>query len=140
MTRFSANHGKNWYPLQAIVDSVLLLSHLNGQIRGNRIDVYWDQGCYVQYPTDYRMVSGTITPDTIYPVVQTIIVPPDTAGVGSQQLFTINASDNDTLSEVRLFIEDLEGNTWSRLLRHVGGDIYDTTWTVPDTGYYSYWF
>lgn len=139
MTRFSANHGRNWYPLQAIADSSIMLNALNGQIRGNRIDVYWDQGCNVQYPTDYRMVAGTITPDTIYPVIQIVIAPPDTVGVGSQQLFTIHASDNDTLSEARLIIEDRDGNTWRRILRHVGDDIYDTVWTVPDTGYYNYW-
>jgi len=139
--RFSANHGKNWYPLQMAVDSLAQSNLFSGQIRGNQIDLYWAQGCCGQaQPWDYRMVTGAITPDTMFPELAPGITPADTVRVGQPLQFLAMVTDNDTLSEVRLVIVELSGDTLRTGMVRVADDLYYITWVVPDSGYYSYWY
>jgi len=140
-TRFSANHGKNWYPVQTAADSLRDADFFSAQIRGNRIDMYWEQGCCGQaHPWDYRMVTGMITPDTLLPVVQSLTAIPETVSVRQQLLFGVSATDNDTLSEVRLVIVELSGDTLRAGMLRAADHLYYISWVVPDSGYYSYWF
>jgi hypothetical protein len=141
MTRFSANHGKNWYPLQIAADSVRQLIFLSGQFRNNQVHVYWCQGiAAADPPWDYRMVTGTITPDTTFPELSLGTMPPDTVRVGQQLDFSVVVTDNDTLSEVRLVIVELSGDTLRTGMLRAADDLYYRTWVVPDSGYYEYWF
>jgi len=140
-TRFSANHGKNWYRLQVAADSLAQSKFFSGQIRGNRIDLYWAQGCCGQaQPWDYRMVTGTITPDTLFPVVAPVASIPETVLVRQHLLFGVTATDDDTLSQVRLVIVELSGDTLRYGMAQGADHLYQFTWVVPDSGYYVYWY
>ena len=139
--RFSANHGRNWYPIETIADSVAEVFGLNGQIRGEQIDIYWDQLCFGCPGThDFRMISGTITPDTLLPELTMISATPETVSVGQQLQFNLFATDNDTLSRVNLQISELDGDTLRFGMAHNGSHEYQFSWTVPDSGFYQYWF
>ncbi|MCX6601613.1 MAG: sialidase family protein [bacterium] len=139
--RFSANHAKNWYPIQMAADSLAGSLLFSGQIRGNQIDLYWAQGCFTHDPPwDYRMVTGTITPDTTFPELAPGITPPETVRVRQQLDFSVVVTDNDTLSEVRLVIVELSGDTLRYGMARGAGHAYSLRWVVPDSGYYSYWF
>jgi hypothetical protein len=139
-TRFSANHGRNWYPLQVAADSLAQSMFFCGQIRGNRMDLYWVQGCCGQaQPWDYRTVSGAITPDTAFPQLSPLLAPPDTVRVGQQLEFSAMVTDNDTLAEVRLVIVELSGDTLRFEMPRTAVHPYYITWVVPESGYYSYW-
>ena len=139
--RFSANHGRNWFPVQIPADSLATSMLFSGQIRGNQIDLYWAQGCCGQaQPWDYRMVTGTITPDTTFPEVVPMAMPPDSVRVGQQLEFSVMVTDNDTLSEVRLVIVELSGDTLRYGMERGAGHVYSFSWVVPDSGYYLYWF
>jgi hypothetical protein len=138
---FSANHGKNWYPVQVPADSLAQAGFFSGQIRGNQIDLYWAQGCCGQaVPWDYRMVTGTITPDTTLPQLGPVGAPPDTVRIGQPLSFSVRAADNDTLSEVRLLIVGMFRDTLRYEMVRGADDVYGLTWVVPDSGYYRYWF
>jgi hypothetical protein len=139
--RFSANHAKNWYPLQVAADSLAQSNLFSGQIRGNRIDLYWAQGCCGQAePWDYRMVTGTITPDATLPILQPLTAIPETVSVRQQLLFGVSATDDDTLSEVRLVIVELSGDTLRAGMLRAADHLYYMSWVVPDSGYYQYLF
>ncbi|MCX6600689.1 MAG: T9SS type A sorting domain-containing protein [bacterium] len=138
--RFSANHGKNWYPLQVAADSLVEAWQFSGQIRGNRIDIYWDQYTISQDRHDYRMVRGVITPDTMLPVLSTGSAPPETVRVGRQVEFSIVATDNDTLSEVRLMVVAPSGDTLRFGMPRGADHLFQFTWEVPDSGFYPYWY
>jgi hypothetical protein len=140
-TRFSANHGKSWYSLQVAADSLAQSKFFSGQIRGNQIGLYWAQGCCGQaQPWDFRLVTGTITPDTTFPVIVPMAMPPETVRVGQPLQFSAMVTDNDTLSEVRLVIVGLTGDTLRYEMVRGTDHVFSFTWVVPDSGYYLYWF
>ncbi|MCX6601011.1 MAG: T9SS type A sorting domain-containing protein [bacterium] len=139
--RFSANRGKNWYPIQMAADSLfssLSSNVFSGQIRGNVVDLYWTQYCQVQGPLDYRMVSGTITPDTVPPVVAVTLVGPDTIRVGDTLRFDGAVFDNDTLSEVRLVVLDSAEQRSVVALAYMGNHVFEGSFIVPSAGQFRY--
>jgi hypothetical protein len=136
--RFSANHGKNWYPSQFVADSVLMLFNLSGQIRSTGIDVYWDQQCRLDLCNDYRLIHGTITPDTIPPDMLLSETNVDTIRVGDSLHFQAQTLDNDTLSEVRAIIADSAGQITKVMMTAQGNHVYSGRFRVPHLGLYRY--
>jgi len=137
--RFSANHGKSWYPPQIPADSVYQAIMFSGQIRGRQIDLYWNQWCWDSLRgLDYRMVTGTITPDTVPPVVAVTLVGPDTIRVGDTLRFDGAVFDNDTLSEVRLVVLDSAEQRSVVALAYMGNHVFEGSFIVPSAGQFRY--
>jgi hypothetical protein len=85
-------------------------------------------------------MEGIVTPDTVPPVLSAQVIPPDTVSVDDTLVFGVTATDNDTLSDVRLHIAELFGDTLHCPMAGGPNHSYHYTWVVPDTGYYNYWF
>jgi len=135
--RFSANHGKKWYPKQRLTPSARVVNYTTGQFIGNRMCVYWAANDSLGY-RDFRMAEGIITPDTVRPEVALTLVGPDTIRVGDTLRFEAAASDNDTLSEVRVAVLDSSEQRTVALLSSIGNDGFRGSFMVPYDGLFHY--
>ncbi|MBU0507772.1 T9SS type A sorting domain-containing protein [bacterium] len=135
--RFSANHGRNWYPEQAVIFDVRGVEHLWGQFDDNSVRIYWIERIdSASGPIDARAIWGAMTPDTIPPEVVPLALPPDTVAVNAQILFLAAISDNDMLSQERLRVCS-ETDSVTVPMTWTGTD-YMALWRVPHEGRYWY--
>jgi hypothetical protein len=134
--RFSANHGRNWYPRQFVTDPEGWALHTWGQFVGNEARVYWDAA--TDSSCDYRNPTGIITPDTIRPNLVMSLLPVDTIHTGDTVYFDATATDNDTLSAVRVLIADSAGPCTTLVLSDAGGHVYRGALILPHDGIFRY--
>jgi hypothetical protein len=137
--RFSANHGKSWYGLQTVADSVMDVGSMTGQIRGSDIDLYWSQAIWTnsQY-TDYRMVSGTILPDTLPPTVQVLSVPDSVNQAGDTVAFLAAIHDDGALLTARVLVDRGDGEIQSYTMPRRNAQGHELLWVIPQEGLYRY--
>jgi hypothetical protein len=137
--RFSANHGKDWYPPQ-LVDSVVFLSGVftAGQFVGNEARLYWQDMDSAAQPYHLIVATGVVTADTLPPDIVLEMIGPDTIRVGDTLRFDAAASDNDTLSEVTAVIADSGDQRYSILLERTAPGSYGGYWVVPHGGWFDY--
>jgi hypothetical protein len=139
--RFSADHGRDWYPEQIIVPDVHGCDYATGQFIGNEARIYWWQWADSAFTIRaYGTASGTIDFDSLPPEITPVSLPPDTVAVGDSLRFEIRVTDNDTISDVHLivtagseFMEQMEMGMSAQGTR-VG------SWLVPAEGLYRYRF
>jgi hypothetical protein len=136
--RFSANHGKDWYPPQRADTYYNRVITTSGQFVGNEVRLYSNGVSPERY--DYRTVSGILSEDTIRPALTGFHVTSNTIRANDTLLFTAMASDNDTLSEVKVLLADTSGNLYSVILTNEGGGQFRGVWMVPAAESYSYYF
>jgi len=145
--RFSANHGRDWYPPQRVDSAELDNIYTNGQFVGNHVRLYWNAVDTTRFPDslfdDYRTVSGILTPDTTAPEIDTGIPLSDEIGQGSTVQFLATASDNDSLLLMQAVLKR-RGSADSivvPLSERVSPTDYRGTWTVPqDTALWTYYY
>jgi hypothetical protein len=137
-TRLSADHGKHWYPIQMVTDSVDMVHWMRGQFKGNEARVYWQQARGSYLIGDFRMVSGVLAPDTLRPVVRALELPPDTVGVGHNIRLLVCVEENDTLGGVRLRIRSDQDSCWTLAMTAATSDTFWANWQVPAEGFYRY--
>jgi hypothetical protein len=136
--RISANHGKDWYPEQLSTSPVYGVVYTGGQFTGNKVRLYWEGFAETELTfRDYGTVTGTLEPDTILPQVRVSISYQDTLRSGDTARFEAIASDNDTLSEVRLLIADSSAQQ-TIVLPRVAGNQYTGQFVVSHPGLYLY--
>jgi hypothetical protein len=136
-TRLSANHGRTWYPIQAVTDSADMVYWMRGQFKGNDVRIYWQQ-LTPGFAHDFRMVSGVLTPDTLRPVVRAAELPPDTVEVGHNIRFLVRVEENDTLGGVRLRIRSDQDSCWTLAMTAATSDTFWANWQVPAESFYRY--
>jgi hypothetical protein len=140
--RFSANRGRSWYPNQQVEGIGWeggAVGH--GEIHGHRTHV--SVICYEldNVPGNYFLEwEGQIRRDSLSPLILPLVWPADTVTEGDTLVWAAQASDNDTLSEVRLRICSDVDSCWTVLLPISGADLFRTSWVVPDEGFYRYRF
>jgi hypothetical protein len=137
--RFTANHGKNWYPSQRIDGYYSFVKATSGQFVGNEVRLYWNAQISDTF-WDYRTCTGILQPDTIYPDLIPMFYPHDTATVGDSLRFQVNALDNDTLSEAVVHIEGDVGMHANLTMTRQSPGIYELYWHVPAEGNYRFRF
>jgi hypothetical protein len=137
--RLSANHGKDWYPAQRVDNYHPFVVTTSGQFCGGDVRLYWQASTEGQ-EQDYRTASGVMTCDTLIPVLTGFPIATDSIHAGDTLLFAASASDNDTLSAVRVIISDSAGNRYEVKLNSAETESFQGTWIVPSAGQYEYSF
>jgi hypothetical protein len=127
--RLSANHGKDWYPAQPLGLDVPSMAYSGGQFVGHEVRVYWNDQYY-----DYATATGLMTEDTVRPELLFDLAPVDTIRTGDSLWFEAEASDNDTLSEVRAVVMDSADQRTVVVLSSQGNHQYRGGFVVPHDG------
>jgi hypothetical protein len=135
--RFSANHGRCWYPLQMAVPETHDAVYSIGQFTRDEVRLYWYERNVLPHPT-FRTVSGRIAADTLAPIVQPVEVPTDTPDVGQNLRFVTRAWDEDTLWQARVRILDQLDSCWTLVMNPMPDHVYWVSWYVPAEGLYRY--
>ena len=136
--RFSANHGRNWYPEQVITSQTWRVQYAFGQFVNDETRIYWQaiKDTATGWP-DLRTASGTITPDVLPPIVQPVDLPPDTVPISADLLFLAGITDDhDSLTRTSLRI--LSNNDTLTISMEWTEADYMASWTVPQEGRYWY--
>ena len=136
--RFSANHGKNWYPPQWLGIGPTCMHYSTGQFVGSDVRLYWQQFDPNTVADGYRTVTGHLTPDTQNPHVTLAAELPQEPEVGDSVHFLATATDNDTLSEVRVRLLANGEALAPILLTREAGVGYRGELQVPAPGFYQY--
>jgi len=142
--RFSANHGRDWYPVQLAVDSAYDEEFCRGTFYGNQAQLIWTEMRNGNVGTiDFRTVNGTISPDTTSPVLSYAAQLPDEIAQGSAVQFVATASDNDSLPYVQVVLRR-QGEADSLVItlsERVPPNGFRGTWIVPiDTALWHYYY
>lgn len=139
--KFSANHGRDWYPEQIVALEVRGVWETCGQFDGDSVKLYrienTDQDGQL---LDVRTVSGAIESDITPPEIFPEIVPNDSVNVGDTLSFVVSASDNDTLSSVRMILERIGEEQVVVEFLYASEFMWEANWYVEQSGNYQYSF
>jgi hypothetical protein len=131
--RLSANHGKDWYPAQLIYFDLNYMSYSSGQFIGNEMRIYW-----MDNYGDYGSATGIMAPDTLRPVMDVLHVPDSSATPNQVAQFIVRPTDNDTLSEVRLFLDWGTGHVFTYPMNRSETGRYFFNFLIPREAEYRY--
>jgi hypothetical protein len=137
---FSANHGKDWYPPSRIGIDCPEMDYSTGEFIGNEVRLCW-AGVFdssTVYVGDNMLATGELTPDTLRPIVTLNLVAPDTIRAGDSVRFDLSATDNDTLSELRLLVADSSGELLHEVWSGAEGYSQAAAIVIPHEGLYRY--
>jgi hypothetical protein len=139
---FSANNGRCWYPSAQVEDDPWDYGGIScADVSPSRVRLYvscdWWQGEWGDY---YLQWEGQIMSDSLSPLILPLAWPADTVTEGDTLAWAAQASDNDTLSEVRVRICSDVDSCWTVLLLFAGADSFRTVWVVPGEGLHRYRF
>jgi hypothetical protein len=138
-TRFSANWGRSWYPIQQAFDGheVFGGDFCEADLRPDYIRLYETMSYWNNIPGWYYFEwEGEIHADSLSPIIQPMDLPPDTVSVQAQLVYLATITDNDTLSQEQLRVRSAT-DTLSIPMTWTGTD-YLAQWTVPQAGRYFY--
>jgi hypothetical protein len=139
--RFSANHGKTWYPAQFVDPTFRYVYMTVGQFVGNQVRLYW-QGSVDAQDTraDYRTITGLIAPDTLPPSIISFYLSPDSIHAEDTLHFNVTIVENDTLAVASVVILDTSGTGTTLDLVKMDSTHYQATFQVPFVGLFQYHF
>ncbi|MBL0061241.1 MAG: T9SS type A sorting domain-containing protein [bacterium] len=132
--RYSANHGRFWYPAQEINSFVRGTRITTGQFVGSEVRVYWDVALDSNF-TEFslRTVSGLLTPDTLSPELENLWNLPEIVSSDTTLELSVLATDDDSLWSVE-FVAYLQGAPEVSsivVLEHLSSSQFEGFWTVP---------
>jgi hypothetical protein len=142
--RFSANHGRDWYPWQLVLLTHVQTIHSPGQFVGNQVRLYYE-GIVdsATWTSDFATVTGTLSPDALSPVIDMGVPLSDEVIPGSPVEFLATAWDNDSLPHIEVVLrrDESTDSVVIPLTERVSPIDYRGTWTVPqDTALWHYYY
>lgn len=139
--RFSANHGRDWYPAQTVIAEVRGLWQTVGQFVVDSVRLYRIENLDPDADSlDVRTISGAIEADLLPPEMFAVSLPDDSADIGDTLSFALSVADNDTLSLVHMFVVRDGSDTVVVLCSRTGDFSWQSEWVVGEPGLYRYGF
>ena len=132
--RFSANHGRSWYPLQHVDTTHYDVWSTIGQFVGNEVRLYWQDAVdHIGLIGDVRTATGIISADTLSPVIALADSVPSHVPADTMLTFLAEAQDNDSLWQANVVLRQ-SGTPDSLVipLASAQNHDYSATWIVPD--------
>jgi len=132
--RFSANHGRSWYPLQHVDTTLYDVWSAIGQFVGDEVRLYWQDAVdHIGLIGDVRTATGIISADTLSPVIAAADSVPSPVPADTVLTFSAEAQDNDSLWHVDVVLRQ-SGAPDSLVIPLARGEShsYSATWTVLD--------
>jgi len=141
---FSANHGRSWYPRQQAFGDSIFSGGLDGiDLRPDFLRIHAFMGRWNGVAGSYFFQwEGTIHPDTITPMIESVVQLPDFLPADTTVFFSASATDNDSLWLMQVVLKHpLHSDSLVVPLQRQEENDYFASWTIPfDTSTFLYYY